>query len=677
MFVIIDSFSLDATDRWPDSGRRQSSISPQGQHHPNRKTAEHRLKKTTHAERSKPHKISHGKLAAPPPESQGLDEDSPKNPSPPVYLPSSTISLYYTPNMADPLTSSPISSSCPNPSATPITSFDPAFSSHRGERINSSRGFDADIGELGKRRGFKGAPLFTQATSQTLSFLSLPPSFSPRVSVSGTTSDRLTSPRSPLEAVTNLIRSGSTKSVKLAVKPLVSQNLQDSYDGADPFCTFGNEFFTPNPSLHDIPTSNLNDFGPYYQRPRTHRRALKRNPSSIDLRWTCPRVKRHTMKTTIYDLSVSDVPCKPMYVTRNTGRPRGPSILAPCRSPRITLTVPSAPSSPIKKRSTSGSSETPLVTLSTDTQREPRTTNDEPKIPTDDVGSYFVSNPSNEPFVPSANLYGLAVYGGQPNEASRPKTTPVLGDLRNISPIAECRPKKPRLQAGNVKGEGLVSHITERVPRQSVPKDINTLIPCLIISLTDIQIEENEGVQYFATGLSSAPSNAIALQLKTSSERTATGVNAAGQSLSDGGGTEAEHSQPAANNGTISSTEELGISRELNPTQNLSDMIPLTHTAPISQLPRGPFLRPLVLPTCLANRSTTTPGKRSAVDNTLVPRECLSNDASADRRTKGLDDIIALLDACVSDFAAHERSNASAYCLPGDEGPIVQTSYAI
>ncbi|KAJ7285795.1 hypothetical protein C8J57DRAFT_1496507 [Mycena rebaudengoi] len=179
----------------------------------------------------------------------------------------------------------------------------------------------AGIGELGKRRGFKGAPLFTPETARkrSLSFLSFSSAFSPKIPVSPRT------PRTPLVAVTNLMRSGTTpKSARApSVKPdlLVSDELQEWYELGDPFSAAADSFFTLETVCANIPVENLNNCDIYLDPIRTVPHKSKTFYKKIQV---VSRTKAKIINTTVYDMMV--------YNFRlNVKNPRGRRTLRPAR----------------------------------------------------------------------------------------------------------------------------------------------------------------------------------------------------------------------------------------------------------------------------------------------------------------------------------------------------------
>ncbi|KAJ7063331.1 hypothetical protein C8F01DRAFT_1250885 [Mycena amicta] len=130
------------------------------------------------------------------------------------------------------------------PAASPLLLTPPAIQLQSPNSPKLCPSFSADPQKsptgLGKRRGFKGAPLFTPDTAkrQTSSFLS----------------SATKSPRTPLSAVTNLIRTPTMKSPikspKLQPAPPelpISDALQRIYSAEDPFSVTAEScFYSPD-----------------------------------------------------------------------------------------------------------------------------------------------------------------------------------------------------------------------------------------------------------------------------------------------------------------------------------------------------------------------------------------------------------------------------------------------
>ncbi|KAG5734882.1 hypothetical protein E4T56_gene7641 [Termitomyces sp. T112] len=226
-----------------------------------------------------------------------------------------------------------------------------------------SDGDKVHIGNLGQRRGFKGKPLTVSKWSRSSSFLSLPkglnfsPNSSSRTSLDGTSP---CSPRTPLEAVANRMRSVSVSVVSWSsgVKAPVSevpQDLQDLYGKSDPFASHGNTFFAFLTDVHITATkSEIYQLGFYKRnrRPRKQSCLVKKNTPLQAV--PHPAFTNARMKSTIYDLSTADVaPARvTVPVSRNTVAdtldvPEKSSDVADgiitVKSPTIVLTAPPSP----------------------------------------------------------------------------------------------------------------------------------------------------------------------------------------------------------------------------------------------------------------------------------------------------------------------------------------------
>ena len=390
------------------------------------------MKRMIHSKRSKPHNVI---------DLQGPHAEFMAS------LPSPTLSVYYTPVLSYSPSPTPLTSPCPSPPKG-LSQSDrgliPLFEEHR----LSVPSLDVDLGDLGKRRGFKGTPLSTSSLSLKSSLLFLPPSFS-LLNVRSLI-DWPPSPRSPLEAVTNMI-----KNRKSFVRD-ISQDLQDFYDDADPFCTLGDTFFTPSASFGIVPTGNIDDLSPYHrdqkQPPpslssRTLTQSLKRKTSFGNLKSiasTSPsKRKLFAMKTTIYDISVADVPAKPLCAAKHKSNPPPPPrkhrSLPARSSPNILLTLPSVPSLPIR-RSTSpvlANEAIPPVAQATSSDsldfQDPSTA-PEPEEETEMMPQQAVVLSSEQPTVASVSpcdLYNLGAHQHQLEVAV--KHTRAESDIGNVN----------------------------------------------------------------------------------------------------------------------------------------------------------------------------------------------------------------------------------------------------
>lgn len=301
--------------------------------------------KITHAKKTKPHDLC-GSPDAPDIQviiGNQLSVSDSSASCPPSPIPS----VYFTPALSNSWAMSTTTSTCPSPK---VVDYDSAHQCR--QQVPPVDDTSVEIGDLGKRRGFKGAPLYTQNTRNG-SFLSLP-TLSPR---SGSpTSAQLAGSRSlssgtPFATVGNLMRNTSPKSPRSMKE--VSQDLQDFYDEGDPFATHGETFLTPCFSSGTVLTASLNNFATYYQHKRTHRRMppLKRKSSYDDLRSAASPICTVPMQTTIYDQAVSvDLPSALVSAKSKNARKRSlhPSFSTGSLSPRIILTSPSIPSSPTR-----------------------------------------------------------------------------------------------------------------------------------------------------------------------------------------------------------------------------------------------------------------------------------------------------------------------------------------
>ncbi|KAJ7449847.1 hypothetical protein FB451DRAFT_1566762 [Mycena latifolia] len=193
----------------------------------------------------------------------------------------------------------------------------------------------ASIGELGKRRGFKGAPLFTPDTAKrpSASFLSLSSAFSPKFPLSPRPSP--STPRTPLSALTNRMRTPtarspgrspgkSSKPLAIQMEPPVSEELQQCYDLGDPFSDPGASFFAPEIISATVPLPNLERFDVYrIATPNTflvraHKRFLK----------AAEAASRHKGDTNIYDLMVHNFQPKAKFGKKQTRKFTSPLVHA-------------------------------------------------------------------------------------------------------------------------------------------------------------------------------------------------------------------------------------------------------------------------------------------------------------------------------------------------------------
>ncbi|KAJ7046816.1 hypothetical protein C8F04DRAFT_211007 [Mycena alexandri] len=186
------------------------------------------------------------------------------------------------------------------------------------------------IGELGQRRGFKGAPLFTPETARkrSASFLSLSSAFSPKTPLTPRPSPSTprtarpipSTPRTPLATVSNLIRTPTARSPAKSPKPVapqidVADELQQYYDTSDPFSVMGESFYEPEIVCTSVPFSNLDKVDGYRVPPprtlpvRAHKTFFKAVEAASA---TTPRLR----ETKIYDIMVYNYQPKGMKFGR-------------------------------------------------------------------------------------------------------------------------------------------------------------------------------------------------------------------------------------------------------------------------------------------------------------------------------------------------------------------------
>ncbi|KAJ7111594.1 hypothetical protein C8R43DRAFT_1242962 [Mycena crocata] len=200
---------------------------------------------------------------------------------------------------------------------------DPGHASNDGAVTPDSR--PASIGELGKRRGFKGAPICTHETPKrpNPSFLSLSSAFSPKTPLSPRPPS---TPRTPLATVTNLMRTSTAKSPGKSSKPPVtpmappvSDELQKCYDHGDPFSVTGEAFYTPELVCASVPMSNLERYDAY--RAATNNspvRSRRRFSQAMEAAsHTQPRIR----ETNVYDMMVYNYQPKVRKLGKKKTRP--------------------------------------------------------------------------------------------------------------------------------------------------------------------------------------------------------------------------------------------------------------------------------------------------------------------------------------------------------------------
>ena len=173
---------------------------------------------------------------------------------------------------------------------------------------------ELEIGKLGKRRGFKGAPLFTTATSRKSTFLEVPPVFSPRHT------------KSPLVTLIKQSSFDAEKQRAIEVKQ-VPAALQEDFDLHDPFGTNSDSYYLPHVVNTTISHPNLFDFSAYESEGPVRTSSLKRKQTSTNVH------SRSTFElsttTSIYesfnhsdnDASTKATSTRPRSNTRHDGLP--------------------------------------------------------------------------------------------------------------------------------------------------------------------------------------------------------------------------------------------------------------------------------------------------------------------------------------------------------------------
>ncbi|RDB25532.1 hypothetical protein Hypma_006314 [Hypsizygus marmoreus] len=602
-----------------------------------REMKEQTYKKVTYAERNKSHSLSCGRLD----ELRSIHSsiiDHPANSTmpdvyrlPPSFCRPSTSLHSYTP--------SPLATPSLSPSAIASPS-ESAWDDHCKKRILSAQKFEAEIGALGRRRGFTGPPLFINRKSSSL--LSLPPTIGPR------SPHTPTSPRTPLEAVTNMIRSASNKPVKSVITE-ISQELQNFYDHADPFSMSGDAFFVPSVSFGSIPTANLDDFTPYLRRTRPVQRdpSRKRKPTFDDIR-AAPSspIKKLPMKTTIYDLPVSDVPLKPMSVPRNLKAPERPHREKPIGSPKIVLTVPSAPSTPKRNSFASsliGMSAVPEFTEDMDSPSKARAGNISNIGRNED--SYIVSNSTP---IPEVNLYDFSAYRSQPKRDTIPiGGRPVLVDIRN-----KARITIPSTMS-EPKAKNADNNISKQAPRQSVPEDVVSALKGVPPFVVRTDNTADMSVSDFSFSICVLPTVDFPASLHSlflNGERP---------------------SNPVAKG-----LEDDSYSQDL---MLVDDSDPFAYREPSAATKMPSYLRPLVLPARFAQpasmRSLPVHGTVPSANETqaLIHHD---GETPTHHPSHGSDNIPVLLDSCTCKLPSNQR-DARDCCVHeeedvcGEDGPLI------
>ncbi|KAF8652324.1 hypothetical protein AX16_004451 [Volvariella volvacea WC 439] len=181
---------------------------------------------------------------------------------------------------------------------------------------------DSSIGELGKRRGFKGTPLLP-TTGRKSFFLSLPDALSPR-----TPGSKSSSPKSPLTNVTNLLTpTSATAPSRISKESEVSDELQALFNQYDPFGCSSNSFYTPY-AYTRVPTGNtseMNDFSIYAHQEPVKRHNSGKRKSNVRQSTFKDKTTRITMRTTIYDMSVYDALLPISHVAPASPKKNAPS----------------------------------------------------------------------------------------------------------------------------------------------------------------------------------------------------------------------------------------------------------------------------------------------------------------------------------------------------------------
>jgi hypothetical protein len=198
-------------------------------------------------------------------------------------------SVYSTPCTSPPLTPIPLPSTFYPP---PLIIMSDDDDNDDDEQAPSSPA----IGALGRRRGFKGAPLFTPSTAKKSTFLAIPSAFSPRT------------PRT-LSPVLWPPTPKSADSRHQTGYKQISLDLQEDYDAADPFGP-SESYYTPSVVFNVLPGVNLYNFMPYNDAPPQRTPSLKRKracedlhpPSSTQTKFNSPGL------TNVYDASVYNCP---------------------------------------------------------------------------------------------------------------------------------------------------------------------------------------------------------------------------------------------------------------------------------------------------------------------------------------------------------------------------------
>lgn len=217
----------------------------------------------------------------------GLEGENPRLSGDPLQAPTSQgVAALST---LDDISSHFSPSSCSTP--PPPRIFDSCDSFAQVERSGSPRKA-VSIGNLGQRRGFKGAPLKTSSTTPQGSVLSLPSAKSVRSS--GRMSP--TTPRTPISSIVNLCTSFSPKSMRSS-----KQAPLEVYGQEDPFAVTAPSFYTLV-SAGSTPPWNDDDLNLYLDQEKD--KSLHKGGSRSRRSSNAHRIPGHVMKTTIYNVSV-------------------------------------------------------------------------------------------------------------------------------------------------------------------------------------------------------------------------------------------------------------------------------------------------------------------------------------------------------------------------------------
>jgi hypothetical protein len=404
-------------------------------------------RKPTHARKSKPHDLHGSPLDADAADIEAnVDKIEPQisvngasyevtdslESGPPSPIPY----VYFTPPLSNSQTTSWLNSPCPSPKFT---------QSQHGERVLSIGNSSVEIGDLGKRRGFKGAPLFTQSLTKR-SFLSLhtcsPRSGNPSFAQGASLRSLSSSPCSPF--VTNLMRSTSPQSSGPIYEVSPQPEFQIFYDEADPFSSHGETFITSSPPFGAVFTADLDNFAPYYRHQPTHRRMLplKRKVSFDELQSRASSTNKNLMKTTIYDmtLSVGLTSAVTPATTKKSKvmRPTHPPISTGSPSPNITLTSPSSHTKTVCSVADMLPIDLPVVQESSGRLRVPAKQNQSSKVKAkpNDKDS-LVSDRFSSASGPVLNSHGLLPSLKKSHTQFKPSSDPADKPAVNVTQIPD------------------------------------------------------------------------------------------------------------------------------------------------------------------------------------------------------------------------------------------------